>query len=241
MKKLTQWMGVCAIAISSAATLSGCSSDPDPGPPGSTAGTGTGGTGAGTAGTTGTGTGGMTGTQLQSPAYHVVLSGAELTTGMPAPAAYTNSGCTACHGDNGEGNSSGPEIRFTPKEYARNVVRNGRKSPSNAPTLMIAFPTTSVSDADLDTINTWQNSFTKPTTGQGLYRAMCGNCHGPNMPTGGSAPISIQGKSKVDVAMYVRNGNGTDFNMRATYMPKFDEMLLTPGELDMIEMYLGSM
>jgi mono/diheme cytochrome c family protein len=239
MKKLTQWMGVCAIAISSAATLSGCSGDPAPGPSPSTAGTG--GTATGTAGTSGTGTGGMTGTQLPSPAYHVVLTGADLTTGMPAPAAYTNAGCTSCHGNNGEGNSIGPEIRFTPTDYARAVVRNGRKTPANAPSLMVGFPATSLSDGDLDTINTWQNSFPKPQTGQGLYRAMCGNCHGPNMATGGSAPISIQGKSKIDVAMYVRSGNGTDIAMRASYMPKFDETLLTPGELDMIETYLGSM
>lgn len=241
MKKLTQWLGVCAIAVSSAATLSGCSSDPDPTPM-NTAGTGTGGTGAGTAGT-GTGTGGMTGVQLQSPSYFVKLSGADAAPApMPPPAAYANAACASCHGPNGEGVASiGPEIRFTPKAYAVQVVRNGRKTPANVASAMIAFPTTTVSDADLDAINTWQNSFTKPTTGQGLYLAMCGNCHGPMTPTGGSAPISIQGKSKVDVAMYVRNGNGTDLAMRTSYMPAFDTTLLTDAELASIETFLGSM
>jgi mono/diheme cytochrome c family protein len=105
---------------------------------------------------------------------------------------------------------------------------------------MIAFPTTTLSDADLDSINTWQNSFTKPTTGQGLYTAMCGNCHGPMTPTGGSAPIAIQGKSKADVAMYVRNGNGTDLAMRTSYMPAFDTTLLSETELDLIQTFLGS-
>jgi mono/diheme cytochrome c family protein len=208
-----------------------------------TAGTspGTAGTGAGTAGSN-TGTGGMTGTQLQSPAYFVNLTGADATAGMPAPAAFMNAGCNACHGSNGEGvKGIGPEIRFTPKEYAVSVVRNGRKMPNGAASAMIAFPAASVSDIDLDAINTWQNSFTKPTTGQGLYLSMCGNCHGPMTPTGGSAPISIQGKSKMDVGMYVRNGNGTDFTMRATYMPKFDTTLLTEAELGLIETYLGSM
>jgi mono/diheme cytochrome c family protein len=113
------------------------------------------------------------------------------------------------------------------------------------PSAMVAFPsgtgTGMLADADLDAINTWQNSFTKPTTGEGLYKVMCGNCHGPMTPTGGSAPISIQGKSKVEVAMYVRNGNGTDVTMRATYMPKFDTTLLTEPELALIETYLGSM
>jgi len=244
MKKSTQWIGVCAIAISSVATLSGCSSDPDPGTPMNTAGTGTGtaGTGAGTAGSN-TGTGGMTGVQLQSPNYHVVLKGADITAGMPAPAAYTApaTSCVTCHGPNGEGTVVGPEIRFTPKEYAVAVVRNGRKTPNGMASGMVAFPTTTLSDADLDSINTWQNSFAKPTTGQGLYLSMCGNCHGPSTPTGGSAPISIQGKSKADVSMYVRNGNGTDFSMRATYMPKFDTTLLTEADLALIETYLGSM
>lgn len=239
MKKLTQWLGVCAIAVSSAATLSGCSSDPDPNPT-NTAGTGTGGTGAGTAGT---GTGGMTGVQLQSPTYFVKLSGADAAPApMPPPAAYMNAACASCHGPNGEGVASiGPEIRFTPKAYAVAVVRNGRKTPANVASGMIAFPTSTVSDADLDAINTWQNSFTKPTTGQGLYLAMCGNCHGPMTPTGGSAPISIQGKSKVDVAMYVRNGNGTDLAMRTAYMPAFDTTLLSDTELGLIETFLGSM
>lgn len=242
MKKLTQWMGVCAIAISSAAALSGCSSDPDPGTgtPMNTAGTGTGGTGAGTAGT---GTGGMTGTQLQSPFYFVKLSGADAAPApMAAPPAYANNACASCHGPNAEGVMSvGPEIRFTPKAYAVAVVRNGRKTPANAASNMLAFPMSSISDADLDAINTWQNSFTKPTTGQGLYLAMCGNCHGPTTPTGGSAPISIQGKSKVDVAMYVRNGNGTDVAMRTSYMPAFDTTLLSETELGLIETFLGSM
>ena len=97
-----------------------------------------------------------------------------------------------------------------------------------------------MSDADLDSINTWQNSFTKPADGRGLYLNMCGNCHGPTTPTGGSAPISIQGKSKLDVGTFVRNGNGTDFTMRATYMPKFDTTLLTDTELGLIETFLGS-
>jgi mono/diheme cytochrome c family protein len=234
MMKSTQWMGVCAIAISSATALSGCSSEPDPGPM-NTAGTSTGGGASGGSG------GGSTGTQLQSPLYHVKLTGADAAAGMPAPAVYTSAGCSACHGANAEGTTIGPEIRFTPKDYAVGVVRNGRKTPAGTPSAMVAVSTTTLSDADLDLINTWQNSFTKPTTGPGLYLAMCGNCHGPTTPTGGSAPISIQGKSKVEVAMYVRMGAGTDLSMRATYMPKFDMTLLNETELGLIQGHLGSM
>ncbi|HEX2876934.1 MAG TPA: cytochrome c [Polyangiaceae bacterium] len=241
MKKSSHWVGVFAMGICSASVVAGCSAE-DPATPMGMAGTGTGGS-TGTAGSGGT-SAGPAGVQLQSPAYHVVLKGADAAAGMPAPAAYKTAGCNSCHGENGEGNLVGPEIRFTPKDYAVAVVRGGRKTPNGMLSAMVAFPATgtaSVSDADLDAINTWQNSFTKPATGEGLYKAMCGNCHGPMTPTGGSAPVGIQGKPKVEVAQYVRNGNGTDMTMRATYMPKFDTTLLTDAELALIETYLGSM
>jgi mono/diheme cytochrome c family protein len=243
MKKSSHWVGVFAMGICSAAGLAGCSAE-DPATPAGTAGTGTAGTGTAGTGTGGTSAGGAPGVQLQSPAYHVKLTGADAAAGMPYPAAYKASGCNSCHGENAEGNAIGPEIRFTPKDYAVAVVRGGRKTPNGMLSAMVAFPPTGtipLSDADLDAINTWQNSFTKPTTGEGLYKAMCGNCHGPMTPTGGSAPVGIQGKSKVEVAMYVRNGNGTDVSMRATYMPKFDATLLSETELGLIQGYLGSM
>jgi mono/diheme cytochrome c family protein len=233
MKKSTQWLGVFAIGMCSVTALPGCSGDPVPATMNTAGAPSTGGTG---------GTTGMTGTQLQSPTYFVKLTGADAAPGpQPAPAPYKGaSSCYVCHGENGEGVASvGPEIRFTPKEYAVAVVRGGRKTPAGAISGMAAFPATSLPDADLDAINVWQNSFTKPTTGQGLYLAMCGNCHGPTTPTGGSAPISIKGKSQVDVAMYVRNGNGTDVSMRATYMPKFDTTLLSETELTSIVTYLN--
>lgn len=236
MKKSTQWLGVFAIGICSVTALPGCSGDPAPSTmPMNTAGA------TGTAGTTGAG--GMTGTQLQSPGYFVKLTGADAAPGQPAPAGYTaaTTSCGTCHGANGEGvQSLAPEIRFTPKDYAVFVVRNGRKTPNGMVSGMAPFDATKISDADLDAINTWQNSFTKPTTGQGLYLAMCGNCHGPTTPTGGSAPVSIKGKSQVDVAMYVRTGNGTDVANRATYMPKFDTTLLSDTELASIVTYLNT-
>lgn len=249
--KSTQWLGVCAIAISSATVLSGCSSDPDSSLMNTAGSATTGGTattggsapmaGSGTTGGSG-GAPAPAGTQLQSPAYFVKLSGADATTGAAPPPAYTAAGCSSCHGPNGEGFAGvGPEIRFTPKDYAVAVVRNGRKTPSGSPSAMVAVAADKLSDADLDTINTWQNSFAKPASGQSLYLNMCGNCHGPASPTGGSAPISIQGKSKAEVEQYVRNGSGTDVAARASYMPKFDTTLLTDPELQMIEMYLGSM
>ena len=244
MKKSTHCVGVFAMGISLVIALPGCSGDPAPTTPDpmNTAGTSAGGTGGGGMGG-GTGGGAKMGTQIMYPSYFVKLIGADAAAGQPAPAGYTANACGSCHGPNGEGVIMvGPEVRFTPKDYAAYVVRNGRKTPvSSGPTAMQAFPAPGLSDADLDAINTWQNSFTKPTTGAGLYLAMCGNCHGPVTPSGGSAPVGIQGKTKAIVEMYVRNGgSGTDPSMRVTYMPKYDTTLLTAAELDLIQMHLGS-
>jgi mono/diheme cytochrome c family protein len=239
MKKLTFWVGVFATGLISALTTTACSSTPDDSGNNNTSGSGTGGAG-GSATTGGTSAVGG-GTQLASPNYHTLLTGADAMPGQPAPAAYTAAGCNACHGANAEGTIVGPENRFTPKAYAVAVVRNGRLTPDGKPSAMVAVPVGTLSDADLDAINVWQNSLPKPTSPQGMYKAMCGNCHGPNMPTGGSAPISIQGKSKLDVQKYVRMGNGTDPTKRAEYMPAFDTTLLTDADLALIETYLGSM
>jgi mono/diheme cytochrome c family protein len=162
------------------------------------------------------------------------------TNAAPQPAGYKAGGCNSCHGENGEGNIIGPEIRFTPPDYSKAIVRGGRNDPAGMPTAMVVIPTATVSDADLDATISWLNAFPKPATGEGLYKAMCGNCHGPSMATGGSAPIGIIGKTKADVSMFVRNGNGTDFKNRKEYMPKFDATLLTEAELTLIQTYLQS-
>lgn len=241
MKKM-HLLGVLTTGLIALNVLTGCSGDDTPPVNSGAAGmTGS----AGMTGGSGSGTGGggsmPMGTQLQSPAYFTMLSGDDAKPGTAQPAAYKTQVCNSCHGENGEGAALGPEIRFLPKDYGVAVVRGGRSNPDNSMSLMVAFPAASISDADLDGVITWLNTMPKPTTGQGLYKAMCGNCHGPSAPTGGSAPVSIQGKSKADVAMYVRNGNGTDFKNRKEYMPKFDTTLLTDAELGLIEGYLGSM
>jgi mono/diheme cytochrome c family protein len=235
MKKSIQWMGVCAIAISSAAALSGCSSTPDPAPM-NTAGTSAGGSGAG----------GQSGTQLTGAAAYTVLTGADAMPGaMAAPAAWGAKGCSTCHGPNGEGvligtTPFGPEIRHTPTAYATWVVRHGRPSPSP----MIAFPEapapmmTDISAADLTSILTWLGGQPKPMTGQGLYKDFCGNCHGPNAATGGVVPVSIVGKKMTDILQKVRTGEGADPGMRNGYMPAEDMAALSDAEVTLISQYL---
>jgi mono/diheme cytochrome c family protein len=230
--KSTQWMGVCAIALSSAAALS-CSSPVDPGPM-NTAGTNAGGGG-----------GGGTGTQLTGAAAYTVLTGADAMPGaMAAPAAWGAKGCSTCHGANGEGvligtMPFGPEVRHTPATYATWVVRHGRTGSA-----MVAFPEvpapmqTDITAADLTSILTWLASQPKPTTGQGLYKDFCGNCHGPNAATGGVVPVSIVAKKMTEITQRVRMGEGADPSMRNGYMPAEDAASLTDAELMLISQYL---
>jgi mono/diheme cytochrome c family protein len=235
MMKSTHWVGVFAIGICSAAALSGCSGDPAPTnqPMGT----------AGTPATGGASTGGATGIQLTGPAAYTQLTGADATaSATPAPSAWVGKGCNACHGNNGEGTSMiGPEVRHTPTTYAQWVVRNGRP-----PFIMAQFPEvpaamkTDVSAADLTSILTWLQGQPKPTTPEGLYKDFCGNCHGPKMGTGGSAPISIIGKKMTEVTMKVRGGEGTDPSMRSAYMPIIDAAALSDTELGLIMTFIGA-
>jgi mono/diheme cytochrome c family protein len=237
MKKL-HWVGTVATILVSASALSGCSGDDPVSSMMTTAGTG----GSGTGGSGGSGTGGVggakpAGTQLTPPTMYTLLTGADaMPNPTPAPPAWTAlaTSCTTCHGPNGEGVSGiGPEIRHTPATFAQAVIRGGR-SFMNAPTLMVGFPEANLSVADMMAVISWLNTAPKPTTGQGLYKDFCGNCHGPTTPSGGSVPISIQNELRNDVKMKVRNGEGTDQTMRNLYMPAHSSMDLTDAELDLI-------
>ncbi len=237
MKKSSQWVGVLAIGIVSASSLAGCSADPSPGPVG-TAGAGTAGSPSG--GGSGGAAGGARGIQLSGPAAYTILSGPDAAPGAAAPAAWVGKGCSACHGPNGEGvNQIGPEIRHTPTTYGTWVVRNGR-----APFIMASFPEvptamkTDISAADLSAVLTWLQSLPKPTTGEGLYKNFCGNCHGPKMGTGGIVPISVVGKKQLDVSQTIRLGEGTDPSMRGTYMPAQDVASLTDAEIALINQFI---
>ncbi len=239
MKKLTQLLGVFATGLISAAPLAGCSSTPDDtGTPMTTAGTG--GTGAaGAAGATAAGGG----TQLMGSAAYTILTGADAApSATAAPAAWASATCSTCHGANGEGTIIAPEVRHTPSDYAHYVVRNGRPLPS----AMIAFPAMSadpakmpaISDLDLASVLTWLAGMPRPTTGEGLYKDFCGNCHGPKVATGGAVPVNVIGKMATEYVQKVRMGEGLDPSMRNGYMPKEDVVALTDAELALIQTYL---
>jgi mono/diheme cytochrome c family protein len=109
---------------------------------------------------------------------------------------------------------------------------------------MVEFPETpmamktDISAADLTSILTWLAGQPKPTTGQGLYKDFCGNCHGPNMATGGVVPVGIIGKKAGDILQRVRMGEGADPSMRNGYMPAEDATQLTDAEVTLISQYL---
>jgi mono/diheme cytochrome c family protein len=154
-------------------------------------------------------------------------------------------GCNTCHQANGEGFAQlAPEIRHTPVTYATWVVRNGRTW-NGVATSMVAFPMSSadpkvlaISDADLTAVLTWLNTAPKPTTGAGLYKDFCGNCHGPMTGTGGIVPIKVVGLTRAAITQKVRMGEGTDPSMRNLYMPPHTTAELTDAELGMIMDYV---
>jgi mono/diheme cytochrome c family protein len=259
MKKM-HWTGIVATSLISMSTLAGCSGDDAP-PVNGTGGTGTAGTGTAGTGTAGTGTAGTAGTstggtgaggtgsnmgvQLTGTNAFTLLTAAEAPAGTAAPDVYNGATtfCGLCHGMNGEGtNGLAPEIRHTPADYFKGVVRAGRKDHTGKDTGMTAYGADKITDADLDSVAAWLNGLPKPTTGEGLYRSMCGNCHGPMTPTGGGSPIKIQGASIANVDKFVRmGGSGTDVNDRLKYMPKYDATLLTNEELNLIKTFIGAM
>ena len=218
--KLTHWVGAFGTSLVVAISLSGCASTPDPTPAPS-------------------GSGG--GTQLMGIPAFTILSATDAPAGpTPAPAAWTSAGCNVCHGTVGQGvNLLAPEVRHTPAVYAQWIVRHGR-----AGTGMVDFPLTAMpmktplTDQELNDIIAWLEGQPKPLTGEGLYKDFCGNCHGPNMATGGNVPVSLIGKMATLITMRVRVGEGTDPAMRPGYMPPETTAALTDAELALIQQYL---
>jgi mono/diheme cytochrome c family protein len=236
MKKSTFWVGVFATGLLSSLTTA-CSSTPDDSGNGGTGGTGVGGSG-------GSG-GGATVMPIVGEKAYQYLTGAEaMPNAMPAPAAWEGKTCKTCHGANGEGFMLlAPEIRHTPAVYANYIVRHGRIN-NGVPSAMVDFPPTpmmgkiDITDADLAAIITWLDTMPKPTTGQGLYRDYCANCHGRDNGTGGAVGVPIVGLMTAMYGMKVRAGEGTDQSMRIAYMPPEDATALSDAEIGLIAQYL---
>jgi cytochrome c553 len=162
-------------------------------------------------------------------------------------------GCGNCHGEQGEGLAErGPEIRPPNRVLFDFMVRKGDAMPLAAYREgMPAATTAMISDAILDEIYTWLNSFPKPTTGAELYADYCGYCHGANGRGGTtqgyasashSAPFDVKGAQFLQHVRdgHVRSGAGAaiDVSNRTAWMPPFPASVLTDQEVALIEAWL---
>lgn len=158
-------------------------------------------------------------------------SGQELFTGLCAP----------CHGADGEGTTLGYELRHPDREHARWVIRNGRPGAEFENSEMIPFAEAVLSDADLDAIFDYLDSFPQPESGEELYLDYCRNCHGADA-AGGTVDKSIRGRSYHDALEKVREGEGgKNYGARNQYMSAFDSSELSNAEVGAIADYLATL
>ena len=146
---------------------------------------------------------------------------------------YANQ-CASCHGPEGQGTDKGPIIQFTFPAYGKWVTRNGREG-IGYPGPMTAYPTTRVTDVQLDEIVDFLHAQTRPTSGQDLHDTFCGNCHGVDGANGPAASsLGGFGSSLSDVR---RGHGGTNYGSRRNYMPAWSTTELTNSEVIAIDVY----
>lgn len=149
--------------------------------------------------------------------------------------------CAVCHGPEGQGSVNAYELQHPNAGFATFVVRTGRPGLEFPGVMMAAYPPELVTDAQLDEIWTWLDSFPQPTTGEGIYRDYCQNCHGADATTG-PAGQELREKTALEMIEKLREGaGGTNYALRHTYMPSLDANRLTDAEISAIATYIGSL
>lgn len=152
--------------------------------------------------------------------------------------------CATCHGDDGQGTSSAPQIKNPVVDYATWVVRNGRASTMGFTGAMPAATEAALPASDLDEIFAFLGQFPHPTDGEGLYLRFCGNCHGSDAKGGatGEGLSRALGKGDATVISMVRKGNGgTTYSDRKKYMPKWTTAEITDDEVKLVTAYLRTL
>lgn len=152
---------------------------------------------------------------------------------------FTNT-CAPCHGPEGAGAEKGPPIQFPSRAYATWVTRNGRAgTTAGFPGPMSGYSAETFSDAELNEIFDFLDSQTRPTTGEALYVAFCGNCHGTDSrQIIGIEPVFGRPESVEEV---VRVGHGgTNYGARTVYMPSWPQSALSDAEVILIRDYIAS-
>jgi mono/diheme cytochrome c family protein len=212
------------------------------------------GSGGGSAGgTTSAGGGSGVGTGTSSGSGSGSGSGGGGGSGSGAPAAYV-AHCVSCHGDSAQGVTlSGPAIQRATREMTEYLVRNGDQNATvngqnqivGDPRTMTAFTAAMVSDAQIDEIVTWLQSFPAAATGAELFAQHCSFCHGVSGKGGAteyasafhSAPFPTQ--TLASFTTYVKAGHTSENGLtvapsqRRKYMPPF-ATLLTDNQLSLM-------
>jgi mono/diheme cytochrome c family protein len=149
--------------------------------------------------------------------------------------------CVVCHGPEGQGvPMMGPEIQHPVVDFSTWVVRNGRTHPGYL-LPMLKYPPETLSDAQLQGIFTFLAARPKPTTGEGLYKDYCANCHGADAKGGVTMrPIDTE---PVNVFLTdTRAGHHPgEFSNRREYMPKWTPAELSDAELRLIFTYVDGL
>ena len=187
---------------------------------------GQGGSGGSTGGVGGSGSGDAAGEAASEVASH------------PVPGYAL---CVPCHGSEGAGvPMMGPEIQHPVVDFSTWVVRNGRTHPDYKMP-MLKYPPEVLSDAQLQGIFTFLGARPKPTTGEGLYKDYCENCHGANAQ-GGVTMRPIANEPVNAFIMDTRAGHHPgEFSNRREYMPKWTAAELSDAEIRLIFMYVDGL
>jgi mono/diheme cytochrome c family protein len=109
-------------------------------------------------------------------------------------------------------------------------------APEFPASVMLAFPASALSDADLEKIFEYLASFPQPTTGQSLYLDYCGNCHAAD-----ARRSDISDKQYNDAIEKVRTGVQAPFELRSVYMPAFATTTLSDAEVRLITDYIATL
>jgi len=146
--------------------------------------------------------------------------------------------CKVCHNEQGTGSVLAPEIQHPVRDYSNWVTRNGRAT-TTFPKPMEKWGTDKLSDAQLTLIWDYLDQPPQQTTGQGLYKDYCANCHGAD-GTGGPTMRNIVNEVQ-NVLKMVRSGKSVgQYSMRHDSMPAFSTTRITDAQLTLIHDYVDS-
>jgi mono/diheme cytochrome c family protein len=139
--------------------------------------------------------------------------------------------CLPCHGVDARGTEFGYQVRQPVRDYSTWVIRNGRPGVEFPAAEMIAYDEEMFSDEDLTKIFDFLDTFERPMEPEVMYFELCSNCHGKDM-AGGFTGVSLLGTDLATNMPIVRSGADLDnLGSRMTYMPAYDEAMLSDEEL----------